>query len=102
MFLVDKMDQKNCLKLCYKNGLRCSSVLVMMNIALKDFSMSKKNVYHWPVVSEVNENNESPKCPSTTATDKNVKKMNKMIINDPISDVADEVGISIGLRMQFF
>ena len=70
----------------------------------KESAMSKTRVYEWykrfQDGREDVEDDERPGRPSTTTTDENVKKMKQMVMNDrriTIREVADDVGISIGL-----
>ena len=39
-----KMDQRICMKVCYKNGIKFSIVLETLNIAFCEFAMSKIKV----------------------------------------------------------
>jgi len=41
------MDQRICIKFCYKNGIKCSNVVEMLNIAFGESAMSKTKVYEW-------------------------------------------------------
>jgi len=62
--------------------------------------MSKTRVYEWYKRKCVKiEDDEHPGRPSTSTTDKNVEKVKEMVMNDrriTISEVTDDIGISIG------
>lgn len=97
------MDQRICIKFCYKNGIKCSNVLEMLNIAFGESTISKTRVYEWykrfQEGREDVEDDERPGRPSTSISDENVEKVKEIIMNDrriTIREVAEDVGISIG------
>lgn len=47
LLLVEKMEQRICIKFCFKNGIKCSTVLEMLNVAFGEYSMNKTCVYKW-------------------------------------------------------
>ena len=79
----------------------------MLTKAYGKSAMSKTRVYEWykrfQDGREDVEDNERPGSSSTT--DENVEKVKEMVMNDrriTISEVADDVGISIGLCHEIF
>lgn len=103
------MDQRICIKFCYKNGIKCSNVLEMLNIAFGESTISKTRVYEWykrfQEGREDVEDDERPGRPSTSISDENVEKVKEMIMNDrriTIREVAEDVGISIGSCHKIF
>jgi len=103
------MDQRICIKFCYKNGIKCSNVVEMLNIAFGESAMSKTRVYEWykrfQEGREDVEDDERLGRPSTSTTDENVEKVKEMIMSDRriiIREVADDVGISIGSYHEIF
>jgi len=106
---VEKMEQRICIKFCFKNGIKCSTVLEMLNVAFGEFSMNKTSVYKWykrfQEGREDVEDDERPGRPSTSTIDDNVEKVKKMIIDNRriiIREVADDVGISFGSCQAIF
>ena len=102
------MDQRICIKFCYKNGIQCSNVLEMLKVAFGDSAMSRARVFEWynrfKNGREDVEDDKRPGRPSTSVTDDTVEKVKKMIMNDhriTIREVAEDVGISYGSVKQF-
>ena len=103
------MDQRIRIKFRYKNGIKCSNVLKILNIASGESAMSKTRVYErykrFPDGLENIDDDEGPGQPSTSTTDENMEKVKGMIMSDwqiANREVADDVGISIGSCHEIF
>ena len=99
------MDQRICIKFYVKNEIvKCNKVCKISTKAYGESAMSKAIVYEWykrfQDGREDVEDDERPGRPSTSTTDENVEKVKEMVMNDrriTIREVANDVGISIGL-----
>lgn len=96
-------SQRICIKFCVKNEIKCNKVCEMLQKAYGHSAMKKTSVYEWykrfQDGREDVEDDERSGRPNTSIIDENVKKVEKMVMNDrriTIREVADEVGISIG------
>lgn len=96
-------SQRICIKFCVKNEIKCNKVCELLQKAYGESAMKKTSVYEWykrfQDGREDVEDDERSGRPSTSIIDENVKKVEKMVMNDrriTIREVADEVGISIG------
>lgn len=101
---VEKMKQRICIKFCFKNGIKYSTVLEMSNIVFGEFSMNKTSVYKYKRFQEGREDVEDDERPSTSTIDDNIEKIKKMIIDNrriTIREIAD-VGISFGSCQAIF
>ncbi|KAE9536204.1 hypothetical protein AGLY_007427 [Aphis glycines] len=97
-------SQRICIKFCVKNEIKCNKVCEMLQKAYGQSVMKKTSVYEWykrfQDGREDVEDDERSGRPSTSIIDENVKKVEKMVMNDrriTIREVADEVGISIDM-----
>ena len=95
------MDQRNCIKFCVKNGIKCSRTFEMLTVAF-----GRTQVQLWcNQFKEKREdiNDDGPGHPSTT--DKNIEAVKKMIFDNrgiTIREVADDIGIWFGSHQVIF
>ncbi|XP_076761881.1 protein GVQW3-like [Xylocopa sonorina] len=72
------MEQRIYIKFCYKNGIKCSNVLEMLNIALDYSTISKTRVYEWYKRFQEGcgdvEDDERPGHPIASIINENVEK----------------------------
>ena len=101
--LLQKMEQRICIKFCVKNGIKCSETLKMLTVAYGESALSTKNVYKWYKLfqdgrEDVDDEPRSGR-PSTSTTDDNVEAVKKIVLENrriTVREVAEDVGISIG------
>ena len=98
--LFEKIDQRNCIKFCVKNEIKCARTFEMLTVAFGVSTMSRTQVqlrYNRFKEGRENVNDDArPGCPSTSTTNENIEAVKKMILDNrrtPIREVADDVGI---------
>ena len=102
--LFEKMDQRNCIKFCVKNYIKCAKTL-----AFGESTMSGTQVQLWynrfkEDLEDVNDYTR-PGSPSTSTTDENIEAVKKLILDNrriTIREVADDDGISFGSCQAIF
>ena len=107
--LFEKMDQRNCVKFCVKNQIKCAKIFEMMTVAFGWSTMGRTQVqlgYNQFKEGREDINDDGrPGRPSTSTTNENIEAAKKMILNNRrinISEVADDVGIAFGLCQAIF
>ncbi|KAA2237134.1 helix-turn-helix domain-containing protein, partial [Solihabitans fulvus] len=106
--LFEKMDQRNCIKFCVKNEIKCARTFEMLTVAFGESTMSRTQVQLWynrckGGREDVNDD-ARPGRPSTT-TDEKIEAVKKMIMDNrqiTIREVADDVDISFGSCQTIF
>ena len=104
--LFEKMDQKNCIKFCVKNKIKCA--FEILTVAFGESTMSRAQVqFRYNRFNEHREdvNDEARGRPSSSTTDDNIKAVKKIILENrriTIGEVADNVSISFGLYQALF
>ena len=101
--------KKCCVKFCVKNGIKCSKTLEMLKVAYGECTVSQKKVYKWYKLfaegrEEVNDDARFGR-PSTSTTNENTEAVKKIVMENrriTITQVAEDVGISVAHAMQFF
>ncbi|XP_032679236.1 protein GVQW3-like [Odontomachus brunneus] len=103
------MEQRICIKFCFKNGIKCSTALEMLNDAFGESSMNKTSVYKWHKLFQEGredvEDDERPGRLSTSTIDDNVEKVKKMIMGNrriTIREIANDVNISFSSCQAIF
>ena len=109
ILLFEKMDQRNSIKFCVKNEIKCARIFEMLTVAFGESTMSRTQVQLW--YNRFKEGREDvnddarPGRPSTSTTDENIEAVKKMILDNrriTIREVADDVGISFGSCQAIF
>ena len=96
------MDQRICIKLCVKNGIKCSKTLEMLKVAYGECTVSQKSVYKWYKLfiedrEEVNDDARLGRL-STSTTNENTEAVKKIVMENcriTIREVDEDVGISV-------
>ncbi|UYV80715.1 hypothetical protein LAZ67_19001522 [Cordylochernes scorpioides] len=97
------MDQRNCIKFCVKNEIKCADAFRMLTVAYGEATLDRSNVYRWyKMFSEGREDvNDEARAgrPSTSTTDEKINEVEKMILANrriTVREVAEDLNISIG------
>ena len=106
--LFEGMDQRNCIKFCVKNEMKCATTFEMLTVVFGESTISRTQVQLW--YSRFKEGREDvtidarPCCPCTLTIDENIEAVKKMILDNhriTIRKIVDEVGIFFGSCQQF-
>lgn len=95
--------QRECIKFCVKNNLKCSDVVTMLSKAYGDECMSKTQIYLWyqrfkDGREEVSDD-QRPGRPVSTRTDENIEKVKDLVLSNrrlTIDEMVEDLGISHG------
>ena len=97
------MDQRNYIKFCVKNEIKCKRTFEILTLAFGESTMSRTQVQLWynrfTEGQEVANDDACPGRPSTSTTNENIAAVKKKILENgriAIREVADGVSISFG------
>ncbi|UYV76065.1 hypothetical protein LAZ67_13002368 [Cordylochernes scorpioides] len=102
-YLLEKMDQRTCIKFCVKNEIMCTDAFRMLTVAYGEATLDRSNVYRWYKMfsegrGDVNDEERAGR-PSTSTTDEKNNEVEKMILANrriTVREVAEDLNISIG------
>ena len=80
------MDQRNCIKFCVQNEMKCAKTFEMLTVVFRASTMSRTQVQLWYYRlkegrEDVNDDARSGR-PSTSITNENIETGKKMILNN--------------------
>ncbi|UYV83543.1 TTC21B [Cordylochernes scorpioides] len=104
-YLLKKMDQRTCIKFCFK----CADAFQMLTVAYGEATLDRSNIYRWyKMFSEGREDvNDEERAgrPSTSTKDEKINEVEKMILANrriTVREVAEDLNISICLWHSIF
>lgn len=101
--MSEKVQQRSCIKFCFKNGISASETLEMLKKAFGDNALSRASVFDWYKLfkggRERVEDDERPGRPSTSTDEHHVKEVKDLVLKNrrlTIRDLVDITQISFG------
>jgi len=98
-----KLEQRSCIKFCYKNEIKFFDTLKMLQKCYGDNTLSKTQVYQWyerfKSGREAVKDDARPGRPSTSKTDENVDEIRQLLIENrklTIREIAETTNIWFG------
>ena len=84
--LFEKVDQRNCIRFCVKNEIKCARTFEMLTVVFGEITLSRTLVQLWyNRFKEGREdvNDDARSCrPNTSTNDKNIEAVKEMILDN--------------------